>query len=129
MSLLPDFLIGSSMLTEYREKSRTSEFWLNEEGAIRDCSKTAEEMFGQSREQLISRHISQFFPQLRGIRFVIKGKFNSQLRLFSQLGTIFKFDSYEVSSSQCRLFWSLVGQDNARLIHLIMLPLEPLNRG
>jgi len=128
MSLLPGFLIGSSMLTEYREKSRSSEFWLNEGGIIRECTENAEEMFGQNRDQLVSKHISQLFPQLTGIKLVDGEKFNSKLQLFSQLGTFFKSGTYEIASSRCQLFWSFVGQDNTRLIHLIMVPLEPLNR-
>lgn len=128
MSLLPDFLIGSSMLTEYREKSRSSELWLNEEGIIRECTENAEEMFGLIRQQLISRHISQLFPQLAGIKLVDGGEFNSKLQMFSQFGTFFKSGSYEIESSRCQLFWSFVGHDNARLIHLIMVPLESIYR-
>jgi PAS domain S-box-containing protein len=53
---------------------------LNDDGLIRGCSSTCEEVFGYRQSELLGRHVSLLLPKLEGVDLVSGKEINPRLR-------------------------------------------------
>lgn len=93
---------------------------LDEEGRIRDCNSSAEQLFGFSHEELLTTHISILIPQLGGSNLQHNGDINPRIKLLSRIGWLFRARHGAKAMFRCRLFLSCPGDSRSRRLRLIV---------
>lgn len=63
---------------------------LDERGMILDCSKSAEELLGYLRSELVWRHVSLLVPHFENNTMILNGKVNPRIRYLCHCGHLFK---------------------------------------
>ncbi|HEY6094132.1 MAG TPA: PAS domain-containing protein [Gallionellaceae bacterium] len=63
---------------------------LDEDGMIKDCSKSAERLFGYRLSEIIWQHISCLFPQFQEVALIQKGRVNPKFNYIAHCGHIFQ---------------------------------------
>ena len=101
---------------------------LDENGMIRDCCATGEKLFGYSLRILLAQHVSNIFPQLRGIELVQDGQVNPWLDDLCRCGHVFLARSGYGGIVPSEL--SLVSREQAgtRLLRLLVMPTADAHR-
>jgi PAS domain-containing protein len=93
---------------------------LDEEGRIRDCNSSAEQLFGFPQEELLTKHISVLIPQLGGSDLQHNGDINPRIKLLSRIGWLFRARHGAKGMFRCRLFLSCPGDSRSRQLRLIV---------
>ena len=95
---------------------------LDENGMIRDCSNTGEELFGYTFRDIVSQHVSKLLPQLSGVELVKDGQLNPKLDYLCHCGHLFEVQTEFGGILPSEL--SLVSLEHAgkRILKLFILP-------
>src|SRR5512146_1769792 len=62
---------------------------LDEEGMIKDCSKSAERLFGYRLSEIVWQHVSCLFPQFLESALIQNGRVNPKFNFIAHCGHIF----------------------------------------
>jgi|GEM_PF-1645258 PAS domain S-box-containing protein len=95
---------------------------MDERGMIRDCSESAERLFGYRRHDLVWQHVSMLFPQLTGVALVQEGRFNPLLNFLCRCGKPFQSRNRQGDAFSCNLNFVRLEHDGMRTLRLIVSP-------
>lgn len=83
---------------------------LDREGAICDCNRSAEALFGFRSHELVAHHISLLLPQMTEIEWLQEGRPNPQFNFLCRIGRQFEAIARDGRHFNSRLF--LIDLDN-----------------
>jgi PAS domain S-box-containing protein len=95
---------------------------LDENGMIRDCSHTSEELFGYKLRELISLHVSKLLPQLSEFDLIQNGQFNPRFVYLCHCGHLFTAQKSEGGTFLSELCLVNLYQAGKRILKLFVLP-------
>lgn len=92
-----------STLTDYtnRQAADTGETLIivfDEQGAILECSANCKSIVGYSRDELLSRHISDLVTYLKNVPLFVGGEFNPQFGFLTHCGMPFRIKHHDGST-------------------------------
>jgi len=85
---------------------------LNDQGVIRDCSRTCEQVFGYPPAELAGRHVSMLLPQLPDTDLVQEGRINARLAHLCHCAVAFQARRRDGRCFASELFINLLGSHN-----------------
>ncbi len=95
---------------------------LDKSGTIIDCSKSAAELFGYHRLELVLQHISKIVPQLSEIPLFRDGRFNDFLGFLAHCGHRFQVKSNYGMIFLGELFFVTLDRAGETILRLIIQP-------
>jgi PAS domain S-box-containing protein len=85
---------------------------LDDQGVIRDASRSCEQFFGYQPDELAGRHVSTLLPQLRETELVQEDRINSRLAYLCHCATPFQARQRGGLCFASELFINRLGNDN-----------------
>lgn len=103
------------------------ELTLNENGMIRECSKTCARCLGCTPGELLWQHVSVLLPQLAGIPLVLGGQINPRLRYLCHIGRQFELVGKSGVRLLSEVFFNDVESLGRHYLHLVIRPVRSLS--
>ncbi|MGY6274514.1 hypothetical protein [Methylomonas sp. MgM2] len=97
---------------------------LDESGYIKHCNKTSALLLDWQRTYLLSRHVSDIFPQLAKTSLFENMHVNSKIRFLSRVGHHFDAHGQHGERFKCELFFNHKAYAGADYLQLIVHPLK-----
>lgn len=103
-----------------RTNAELAALMLDQDGRIRDCNETAEELFGFDHDELVTRPVAFLLPQLRDVEWFENGSLNPRLSFLSQIGRQFNAVRRDGSLFASMLFFHDLENGKSRNLRLII---------
>lgn len=100
---------------------------LDEDGMIKDCSKSAERLFGYRLSEIVWQHVSCLFPQFLETALIQKGKVNPKFNYIAHCGHIFQGISKQGQVILTKLNFICLEHDGFCTTKLILRPFSNEN--
>jgi PAS domain S-box-containing protein len=95
---------------------------LDERGMIKDCSRSLELLLGYRRSELVWKHVSMVFPQLRDVELYQNGQVNPKLNYICRCGQTYEAKNRQGNSISARLNFVCIDSQGKRTLRLIVFP-------
>jgi PAS domain S-box-containing protein len=95
---------------------------LDESGAICDCNKSVEQLFGYRRSDLVLQHVSTLLPQLSGFALMRDGQIDPHLDFLCHCGHLFQAKNRHGEVFSIELSLVQLEQDGKRILRLLVCP-------
>ncbi len=99
-------------------------FSLDENGFIRECSKSVEKVFGYDEHELAWQHISCLFPQLTEVALMKEHRLNPLFQYICHCGHAFEAIDKLSDIVKCNLNFFLIENERGATLRLIVRPLH-----
>lgn len=99
---------------------------LDEDGMIKDCSKSVERLFGYRLNEIIWQHVSCLFPKFLETALIQKGRVNPKFNYIAHCGHIFQGVSKQGQTIPTRLNFICIERDEFTM-KLILRPFSNEN--
>ena len=93
---------------------------LDERGMIKDCSKSFEKLVGFRRGELVWRHVSMVFPELKDVELFQDGQINPMLSYLSRCGQQYQLQNSLGEAIPERLNFVCIDNAGKRTLRLIV---------
>jgi PAS domain S-box-containing protein len=93
---------------------------LDERGMIKDCSRSLASLLGYRRSELVWKHVSKLFSQLKDVELYQNGQVNPMLNYLSRCGQTYEAQNRQGNSISTRLNFVCIDNQGKRTLRLIV---------
>jgi PAS domain S-box-containing protein len=112
---------------KHMERLSPPAFWLDDNGYIQECDKSAERMFGYGQQELAWQHISCLFPSLAEVVLMQGDRLNPMLNYICHCDHVFEAIDRQGNIIICNLNCFLVDNKGKPNVRLMVRPVSNAN--